>query len=56
MRVRWNGASPVDVDREIVSRLEREFASLNGVEVAAFEPRLRARDLDMASLRRWIRH
>ena len=35
VRVRWNGASPVDVDREIVSRLEREFASLNGVEEIA---------------------
>ena len=35
VRVRWNGASPVDVDREIVSRLERELASLNGVEEIA---------------------
>ena len=35
VRVRWNGASPVDVDREIVGRLEREFASLNGVEELA---------------------
>ena len=35
VRVRWNGASPVDVDREIVSRLEREFALLNGVEEIA---------------------
>jgi len=32
VRVRWNGASPIDVDREIVGRLERELASLNGVE------------------------
>ena len=31
VRVQWNGASPVDVDREIVGRLERELASLNGV-------------------------
>ena len=35
VRVRWNGASPVDVDREIVGRLERELASLNGVEEIA---------------------
>ena len=27
VRVRWSGASPVDVDREIVGRLERELAS-----------------------------
>jgi hydrophobic/amphiphilic exporter-1 (mainly G- bacteria), HAE1 family len=32
VRVRWNGASPADVDREIVGRLETELASLNGVE------------------------
>ena len=35
VRVKWNGASPVDVDREIVGRLERELASLNGVEEIA---------------------
>ncbi|MGA1186997.1 MAG: efflux RND transporter permease subunit [Candidatus Puniceispirillaceae bacterium] len=35
VRVRWNGASPVDVDREIVGRLERELASLNGIEEIA---------------------
>ena len=35
VRVRWNGASPVDVDREIVGRLERELVSLNGVEEIA---------------------
>ncbi|MEK9709337.1 MAG: efflux RND transporter permease subunit [Alphaproteobacteria bacterium] len=35
VRVRWNGASPVDVDREIVGRLERELASLTGVEEIA---------------------
>ena len=35
IRVRWSGASPVDVDREIVGRLERELASLNGVEEIA---------------------
>ena len=35
VRVRWNGASPVDVDREIVGRLERELSSLNGVEEIA---------------------
>ncbi len=35
IRVRWNGASPIDVDREIVGRLERELASLNGVEEIA---------------------
>ena len=35
VRVRWSGASPVDVDREIVGRLERELASLNGVEEIA---------------------
>ncbi|MDA7599213.1 efflux RND transporter permease subunit [Alphaproteobacteria bacterium] len=32
VRVNWAGASPEDVDREIVSRLERELASLNGIE------------------------
>ena len=35
VRVRWNGASPADVDREIVSRLEAELASLNGIEQIA---------------------
>ena len=35
VRVRWNGASPVDVDREIVGRLEHGLASLNGVEEIA---------------------
>ena len=32
VRVRWNGASPSDVDREIVGRLESELSSLNGVK------------------------
>ena len=32
VRVSWPGASPADVDREVVNRLERELASLNGVE------------------------
>jgi len=32
VRVNWAGASPEDVDREIVGRLERELASLNGIE------------------------
>ncbi len=32
VRVNWPGASPEDVDREIVGRLERELAALNGVE------------------------
>ncbi|MDC1383556.1 efflux RND transporter permease subunit [Candidatus Puniceispirillum sp.] len=32
VRVRWSGASPSDVDREIVGRLETELASLNGVQ------------------------
>jgi HAE1 family hydrophobic/amphiphilic exporter-1 len=32
VRVNWPGASPEDVDREIVSRLETELASLTGVE------------------------
>ncbi len=32
VRVRWNGASPTDVDREIVGRLETELSSLSGVE------------------------
>lgn len=32
VRVSWPGASPEDVDREIVSRLENELASLKGVE------------------------
>lgn len=35
VRVRWNGASPSDVDREIVGRLESELSSLNGVEKIA---------------------
>jgi len=35
VRVRWAGASPTDVDREIVGRLENELASLNGVEEIA---------------------
>ena len=33
--VRWNGASPSDVDREIVGRLESELSSLNGIEEIA---------------------
>mgnify|MGYP001187216417 FL=1 len=32
VRVNWAGASPADVDREVVNRLERELSSLNGVE------------------------
>ena len=32
VRVSWPGASPADVDREVVNRLERELSSLNGVE------------------------
>ena len=32
VRVRWSGASPTDVDREIVGRLETELSSLSGVE------------------------
>ena len=32
VRVSWPGASPEDVDREIVSRLENELGSLGGVE------------------------
>lgn len=32
VRVNWPGASPEDVDREIVGRLENELSSLNGIE------------------------
>ena len=32
VRVGWPGASPEDVDREIVARLESELSGLNGVE------------------------
>jgi len=32
VRVAWPGASPQDVDREIISRLERDLSSLSGVE------------------------
>jgi len=32
IRVSWPGASPEDVDREIVNRLENELSSLKGVE------------------------
>ena len=32
VRINWSGASPEDVDREIVSRLETELSGLNGVE------------------------
>ncbi|ADE38595.1 efflux RND transporter permease subunit [Candidatus Puniceispirillum marinum] len=32
VRVNWPGASPEDIDREVVTRLEGELASLNGVE------------------------
>ncbi|MGB1176419.1 MAG: efflux RND transporter permease subunit, partial [Candidatus Puniceispirillaceae bacterium] len=32
VRVGWPGASPEDVDREIVARLETELSGLNGVE------------------------
>ncbi|XDZ65771.1 efflux RND transporter permease subunit [Alphaproteobacteria bacterium LSUCC0684] len=34
VRVAWPGASPQDVDREIITRLERDLSSLNGVEKA----------------------
>ena len=32
VRVSWPGASPEDVDREIVNRLEKELSSVNGIE------------------------
>ena len=32
VRVNWPGASPADVDREIINRLESELSSLSGVE------------------------
>ncbi|NCF48210.1 MAG: MMPL family transporter [Bacteroidetes bacterium] len=32
VRVNWPGASPEDVDREVVARLESELSGLNGVE------------------------
>ena len=32
VRVSWPGAAPVDVDREIVSRLEQELSSLSAIE------------------------
>ena len=32
VRVGWPGASPEDVDREVVARLESELAGLNGVD------------------------
>ena len=32
VRVSWPGASPVDVDREIINRLERDLGSLSGIE------------------------
>ena len=32
VRVNWPGASPADVDREIVNRLEQDLSSLNGIE------------------------
>ena len=35
VRMNWPGASPEDVDREIVGRLERELSALNGVEELA---------------------
>jgi len=44
VRVSWPGAAPEDVDREIISRLEKELASLNGVEtIASRSTRGRAR-------------
>ena len=32
VRVAWPGASPEDVDREVVARLESELSGLNGVD------------------------
>ncbi|MGB0181892.1 MAG: efflux RND transporter permease subunit [Candidatus Puniceispirillales bacterium] len=32
VRVSWPGASPADVDREIINRLERELGALSGIE------------------------
>ena len=43
VRVTWPGASPEDVDREVVARLERELASLNGLEEMASRSSRRAR-------------
>ena len=39
VRVGWPGASPADVDREIVNRLEKELSSLNGIEELASSSR-----------------
>ena len=44
VRVNWPGASPEDVDRELVGRLERELSSLNGLqEMSSSSSRGRAR-------------
>ncbi|MAJ35094.1 MAG: acriflavin resistance protein, partial [Candidatus Puniceispirillum sp. TMED52] len=32
VRVNWPGASPADVDREIINRLERDLSALSGIE------------------------
>ncbi len=32
VRVSWPGASPADVDREIINRLERDLGALSGIE------------------------
>lgn len=32
VRVNWPGASPADVDREIINRLERDLGALSGIE------------------------
>ena len=39
VRVNWPGASPADVDREIVNRLEQELSSLNGIEELSSQSR-----------------
>ena len=39
VRVNWPGASPADVDREIVNRLEQDLSSLNGIEELSSQSR-----------------
>ena len=39
VRVSWSGASPEDVEREVVTRLELAVTSLTGVEIVASDSR-----------------
>ena len=58
VRVNWAGATPEDVDREIVNRLEDELSNLSSVEEISSNSRYGSArvTLTYALERTWIRH